>query len=33
MEITNSGKPATELKRFIDDNRTRNDKLAAYLTT
>jgi len=26
MEITNSGKPATEPKRFIDDNRTRNDK-------
>jgi len=31
MEITNSGKPATELKRFIDDNRTRNDKLAALM--
>jgi len=31
MEITNSGKPATEPKRFIDDNRTRNDKLAALM--
>lgn len=31
IEISNSGKPATEPKRFIDDNRTRNDKLAAFM--
>jgi ATP-dependent DNA helicase RecG len=31
IEISNSGKPATEPKRFIDDNCTRNDKLAAFM--